>query len=50
MAPAIFVIEDKPNKRYLVLEGFIFAPNVAKRNFLFELDAIIQTAEIIKKG
>jgi len=44
-----YVIEDKLNQRYLVLEGFVFAPNVAKRNFLFELDAAIQTAELIKK-
>lgn len=44
-----YVIEDKPNSRYLVLEGFIYAPNTKKRNYLFELDAAIQTAELIKK-
>jgi hypothetical protein len=43
-----YVIEDKLNQRYLVLEGFVYAPNVAKRNFLFELDATIQTAELIE--
>ena len=44
-----YTIEDTLNKRYLVLEGFIYAPNTKKRNYLFELEAAIQTAEIIKK-
>jgi len=44
-----YTIKDTLNKRYLVLEGFVFAPNVHKRNYLFELEAAIKTAKIIKK-
>lgn len=38
-----YVIEDVPNNRLLVLEGFVFAPSIAKRNNMFELEAIIKT-------
>lgn len=41
-------IEDKVNNRYLVVEGFVFAPSVGKRNFIFELEAIIRSI-IIKQ-
>ncbi len=38
-----YVIEDKPKNRLLVLEGFVFAPSVPKRDNIFELEAIIKT-------
>ncbi len=38
-----YVIEDTPNNRLLVLEGFVFAPSVYKRDNMFELEAIIKT-------
>ena len=41
-------IEDKVNNRYLVVEGFVFAPSVGKRNFILELEAIIRSI-IIKQ-
>ena len=39
-------IEDKENNRYLIVEGFVFAPSVEKRDYIFELEAIIQSIVI----
>ena len=41
-----YTIVDKPNNRLLVLEGFTYAPNVNKRDYMFELEAIIKTLKI----
>lgn len=38
-----YIINDKPNNRKLVLEGFTFAPATKKRDYMFELEAIIKT-------
>lgn len=38
-----YIVEDKPNNRLLVLEGFTFAPSTNKRDYMFELEAIIKT-------
>ncbi len=38
-----YVIEDEVNNRLLVLEGFVFAPSVNKRDNMFELEAIMKT-------
>ncbi len=41
-----YVIEDKINDRLVVIEGFTFAPSVAKRDYMFELEAIIRSLQI----
>lgn len=41
-----YAIEDKINKRWIVAEGFAFAPSVEKRDYMFELEAIIKTISI----
>ena len=41
-----YAIEDKINKRWVVIEGFAFAPSVEKRNYMLELEAIIKSAKI----
>ena len=41
-----YIIEDKTNKRLVVIEGFTFAPSVAKRDHMFELVAIIRSLQI----
>jgi hypothetical protein len=41
-----YAIEDKINNRYIVAEGFTFAPSVKKRDFMFELEAIIKSLHI----
>jgi len=41
-----YAIEDKINNRYLIIEGYVFAPSVEKRDYMFELESIIKTASI----
>ena len=41
-----YVVNDSINNRKVVLEGFVFAPNKDKRDYLFELEAIIKTLKI----
>ncbi|MFD2563539.1 DUF4837 family protein [Aquimarina rubra] len=38
-----YVIDDLENNRQLVIEGFVLAPSVRKRNYMFELEAIVKT-------
>ncbi|CAH8282834.1 uncharacterized protein DUF4837 [Mariniflexile fucanivorans] len=41
-----YAIEDKINKRWVIVEGFAFAPSVEKRNYMLELEAIIKSIKI----
>lgn len=41
-----YIIDDKKNNRQLVLEGFTYAPQIAKRDYMFELEAIIRSLKI----
>lgn len=41
-----YAIEDKVHNRYLVIEGYVFAPSVEKRDHIFELEAIIKSIHI----
>ena len=41
-----YMIEDKPNNRYVVIEGFAFAPSVEKRRYMLEMEAIIKSIKI----
>ncbi|MCR9183383.1 MAG: DUF4837 family protein [Flavobacteriaceae bacterium] len=38
-----YIIRDEQNNRNLVVEGFTFAPSIDKRDYQFELEAIIQS-------
>lgn len=38
-----FAIEDPENHRWLVLEAFVYAPSVDKRDFMFEVEAVLKT-------
>lgn len=38
-----YVINDRSSDTYKVLEGFVFAPTITKRDYIFELEAIIKT-------
>lgn len=40
-----YAIEDKVNNRYVVIEGYVFAPSVEKRDYTFELEAIIRSVK-----
>lgn len=41
-----YAIEDKANNRWVIAEGFTFAPSVEKRDYMFELEAIIKSINI----
>ena len=41
-----YAIKDEANNRYLILEGFTYAPSVEKRNLQFELESILKSAKI----
>lgn len=43
-----YAIKDTKNNRYLMVEGFTYLPTKAKRDHMFELEAIINSAKIIK--
>ena len=38
-----YIIEEVEKNRWLVLEGFAFAPSVSKRDYMFELNSILST-------
>ena len=38
-----YIIEDRKNNRYVVLEGFTYAPRLEKSNYMFELEAIMKS-------
>ena len=41
-----YTIVDKPNNRLVVVEGLTFAPSINKRDYMFELEAILKTIKI----
>lgn len=43
-----YIVDDKENDRLMVVEGFTFAPSEDKRDFMFELEAILKTLKIKK--
>ncbi len=41
-----YTIDDEKNNRLLVIEGFSYSPSTKKRDFVFELEAILKTLQI----
>lgn len=41
-----YAIKDEKNNRYLILEGFTYAPAAAKRDLQFELESILNSAKL----
>lgn len=41
-----YAIKDEANNRYLIMEGFTYAPSMEKRDLQFELESIIKSAKI----
>ncbi|AXG68942.1 hypothetical protein KORDIASMS9_01161 [Kordia sp. SMS9] len=41
-----YVVEDKEHNRLMVIEGFTFAPSEDKRDFMFEIEAILKSLKI----
>ncbi len=44
-----YIIDDEENDRKLVLEGFTFAPATNKRDYMFELEAILRTSRFLNE-
>ncbi|PKP42763.1 MAG: DUF4837 domain-containing protein [Bacteroidetes bacterium HGW-Bacteroidetes-13] len=42
-----YLIDDKANKRLVVLEGFVFAPSALKRDNVFELESILRSVKFL---
>ena len=38
-----YIINDKANNRNIILEGFVFAPSTAKRDYIFEVETILKS-------
>ncbi|WP_296382681.1 DUF4837 family protein [Winogradskyella sp.] len=38
-----YAIEDKINNRYLVADGYVYAPSLEKRDYVFELESMIKS-------
>lgn len=41
-----YTVIDEKNNRLVVVEGFTYAPAVDKRDYMFELEAILKTLKI----
>jgi hypothetical protein len=41
-----YAVRDSVNNRYIILEGFVYAPATSKRNLQFELEAILRSTTI----
>lgn len=41
-----YAIEDKVNNRYLIADGYVYAPSLEKRDYIFELESIIKSIKI----
>ncbi|MBC8755368.1 DUF4837 family protein [Kordia sp. YSTF-M3] len=41
-----YIVEDKQHNRLVVIEGFTFAPSEDKRDFMFEIEAILKSMKI----
>ncbi|NEV94674.1 DUF4837 family protein [Psychroflexus sp. YR1-1] len=42
-----YAIKDAENDRYVILEGFVFKPSSSKRLQMFEIEAILKSAEFV---
>ena len=43
-----YIVNDKAHDRKIVVEGFTFAPSTEKRDYMFELEAIMKTLRIME--
>lgn len=41
-----YTLVDKPNNRLVVVEGFTYAPATNKRDYMFEIEAVLKTVKI----
>jgi hypothetical protein len=43
-----YAVRDSTNNRYLILEGFVYAPATSKRDLQFELEAILRSTRFLQ--
>ncbi len=43
-----YIVNDREHNRKMVVEGFTFAPSTEKRDYMFELEAILKTLRFIE--
>jgi len=43
-----YITNDPQKQRQLVLEGFVFAPSTAKRDYIFEVETILRSAQSLE--
>ncbi|KGO89136.1 hypothetical protein Q764_09520 [Flavobacterium suncheonense GH29-5 = DSM 17707] len=43
-----YIIQDDKTQSYIVIEGFVYNPSTAKRDMMFELEAIIKSVQFLK--
>jgi hypothetical protein len=41
-----YSVVDKANNRLVVVEGLTYAPSINKRDYMFELEAVLKTLKI----
>ena len=41
-----YAIKDEANNRYIIAEGYVYAPSLSKREYIFEQEAIIKSMKI----
>ena len=41
-----YKIDDTKNNRQIYIDGFVYAPSVNKRSYIFELESIIKSITI----
>lgn len=44
----LYAIKDEDKQRYLIAEGFVFKPSYAKRNHIFEVEAILKSLDFVE--
>lgn len=44
-----YITNDPQKQRQLVLEGFVFAPSTAKRDYIFEIETILKSAQSLQR-
>jgi hypothetical protein len=44
-----YITNDPQKQRQLVLEGFVFAPSTAKRDYIFEVETILKSAQSLER-
>ena len=43
-----YAIMDRKKKRFMIIEGFCYAPSTNKRDLMFELESILKSVKFLK--